>query len=146
MRSTRAATSRLRHLTRLGLAACVAVGVGSSVSPVPTRAAEVTAFDAKVAGTGAIISDDEARFQARHQVRSGASGGIEDFFLQATIGDNRDLKFEGRALLDNHDYLARLLLREEDLGYIDAGYREFRHWYDGSGGYFPPSGAYFSLR
>lgn len=111
----------------------------------PAPAFELVAFDAKVSGNGAIVDGDDAAFQARHQVRSGGSGGIEDFFLQADLGANRDLKFEGRALLDNHDYLARLLVREEDAGYLDAGYREYRHWYDASGGFFPPTGAYFSL-
>lgn len=105
---------------------------------------EVTAFDARVSGLGTFVSGDESRFQERHQVRSGGSGGIENFYLGALIGDGRELALEGRALIDNHDYLARILLKQDDLGYLDAGYREFRHWYDGSGGFFPPSGAFLT--
>ena len=134
------ASSRLHRSRRAGLALLLLLAGAA-----PASAAEIVAFDAKVSGMGAIVDGDDAAFQARHQVRSGGSGGVEEFFLQADLGANRDLKFEGRALLDNHDYLARLLVREEDLGYLDAGYREYRHWYDASGGYFPPTDAYFSL-
>lgn len=143
MRSTRQFPGFRAHhadLARRATLALLALLVG-----MPVGALELVAFDSKVSGNGAIIDGDDAAFQARHQVRSGGSGGIEDFFLQADLGANRDMKLEGRALIDNHDYLARLLIREEDVGYIDAGYREFRHWYDASGGYFPPTEAYFSL-
>jgi hypothetical protein len=36
-------------------------------------------------------------------------------------------------------------LSNPDLGYVKAGYREFRTWYDGSGGYFPLTQLWVSL-
>ena len=124
---------------------CAAAALLCLANPASVDAVEILDFDAKISGLGAVVDGDEARFQERHQVRSGASGGIEDFYLRADVGNLRELVLEGRALIDNHDYLARLLLREEDLGYVEAGYREYRHWYDASGGFFPPSGAYLDL-
>lgn len=143
MRSNPAVSTTSRR--RRSLSAHLGIALLSIVCGSPSFAAEIVAFDSKVSGLGFMNDGDDAAFKARHQVRSGGSGGIEDFFLQADLGSNRDLKFEGRALLDNHDYLARLLVREEDRGYIDVGYREFRHWYDASGGYFPPTDTFLQL-
>lgn len=132
---THASPLRCRSLGFVGIAllACVA----------PASAAEIIAAEVKPAGIGTFVNDDESSFQARHQVRSGGQGGIESIYLEADLDNGRTLKVEGRALLDNHDYLMRLLLTQEDLGYIEAGYREGRQWYDGSGGFFPDTGAYY---
>ncbi len=127
------------RLHRLALAGLV-VWLGSSSA---ASAAEILAAEVKPAGLGTFVDGDDARFQERHQVRSGGQGGVESAYIEADLDNGRTLKFEGRALLDNHDYLARLLLTEEDRGYIDAGYQEGRQWYDGSGGFFPPTGAYY---
>src|SRR6185503_15858741 len=40
-------------------------------------------------------------------------------------------------LFDNNDYLAKLRVEKRDKGYVSTGYREFRTWYDGTGGFFP---------
>ena len=43
----------------------------------------------------------------------------------------------GHAIWDNNDYDVKIELSQPKLGYIKAGYTEFRSWYDGNGGFFP---------
>lgn len=90
------------------------------------------------------INGDKAQFQRRQQIRSGAFGGVEDFHYEQDVGTNTTLIIDGRAIFDNNDYLLKLQLNNPDVGYLRAGYREFRTWYDGSGGYFPRNQAWFA--
>ncbi len=52
---------------------------------------------------------------------------------------------DGRGMFGNHNYDLKLDLTDEKLGYIRAGYTEFRTWYDGNGGFYPPNNESFSL-
>jgi len=97
----------------------------------------------RLLGTGAFTDGDTAQFQQRHRIPDDVSGGIDDFRYTDRIGEDTDLELDGRAIFDNHDYLLRLRLLNEDHGWLDLGYRQFRTWYDGRGGYFPPSNASF---
>ncbi len=88
---------------------------------------------------------NDAQFMQRTGQRSGAFGGIENFHWEQTVTNQGLLKVDGRGLFDNHDYLLKMELSYPDRGYIHAGYREFRTWYDGSGGFFPRNGQFFNL-
>lgn len=94
---------------------------------------------------GALTSGDKAAFKQRHQVSTDVFGGIEDFHYEQDVGKKGLFKVDGRGIFDNHDYLLKLDLSNPELGYVRAGYREFRTWYDGSGGYFPGPGGWVSL-
>ncbi len=93
---------------------------------------------------GFFIEGSKSQFQQRH--RSGeVFGGIEDFHYTTPIATNTTLTADGRALFDNHDYRLRLEVAREKLGYVRFSYNEFRTWYDGDGGFYPPTGAWFPL-
>ncbi len=124
---------------------------GSSLKPKEAAAkpasTEEISFDNSVifAGTAAIINGDKSQFQQRHGVDRGFSGGIEDFHWQKPIDKDTTFLMEGHGLFDNHDYKLNLEVVRPDVGYIKAGYTEFRTWYDGSGGFLPQNGQWFSL-
>jgi hypothetical protein len=83
------------------------------------------------------VNGDKAQFQRRQGMAAGTFGGIEDFHWEQKVGKRGLFSIDGRGIFDNHDYALKLQLSEPDKGYIQFGYREFRTWYDGSGGFFP---------
>jgi hypothetical protein len=91
------------------------------------------------------VSGDHAQFQQRHQRPAGVFGGIEDFHWETPVQKQGILTIDGRGIFDNHDYALTLNVSHPEKGYVRAGYREFRTWYDGSGGFFPPNGQWFEL-
>ncbi|MBI3850353.1 MAG: hypothetical protein HY298_08705 [Verrucomicrobia bacterium] len=94
---------------------------------------------------GFFTSGDKAQFQQRHRAWGGPFGGIEDFHYQATVATNTTLSVDGRALFDNDDYKLKLDLTREKLGYLRFSYNEFRTWYNGDGGFDPPSNMWYPL-
>jgi hypothetical protein len=91
------------------------------------------------------VSGDKAQFQQRHQLPSGLFGGVEAFHWETPIQKQGLFTIDGRAVFDNNDYALTLGLSHPEKGYLRAGYREFRTWYDGSGGFFPPNGQWFDI-
>lgn len=97
-------------------------------------------------GVGSTFIDgDKAAFQRRHSLPRGAFGGVEDFHFEQDVEKRGLFSVDGRGIFDTHDYDIRLNLSHPEKGYLRAGYREFRTWYDGSGGYFPRNGQWISL-
>jgi hypothetical protein len=88
---------------------------------------------------------NKAQFQQRQRSRSGPFGGIEDFHYQTGIATNTTLSLDGRALFDNDDYKLRLEVAREKVGYLRVSYEEFRTWYNGNGGFDPPSNTWYPL-
>jgi hypothetical protein len=86
---------------------------------------------------------NKAQAQAQRRASRGAFGGIEDFRYQQTI-DKSTLTIDGRALFDQNDYKLSFDLRRDDLGYLRFSYNEFRTWYNGDGGYYPPANQFYS--
>lgn len=91
------------------------------------------------------VEGDEAQFQRRQQRPAGAFGGVEAFHYEQDVGTNTIMVIEGRGLFDNNDYLLKMSFTNPEFGYLKVGYREFRTWYDGSGGFFPRTGTWLSI-
>lgn len=90
---------------------------------------------------GTIVNGDNAQFEQEHRLPANtAYGGIQDLHLEETLGKDGLFSIDGHALFDVHDYDIKLELSKAKLGYIKAGFTEFRNWYDGNGGFFPHSG------
>jgi hypothetical protein len=96
---------------------------------------------------GVITRGDTAQFEQEHRiVGDELFGGIQDLHYEQTVGKNATLAVDGHALWDINDYDLKIDLSQPKLGYIRAGFTEFRSWYDGNGGFFPPNGQFFSPR
>lgn len=149
---SRTGTLRATSLLALGVAWLVGAWASSAQEPAPPPAGAITnAPAAKPAESGTIdytnwiefsvgnyfVTGRKGSFQQQQQAPAGAFGGVEDFHWEQPLGKKGTFTLDGRAIFDNHDYLLRMQAREPDLGYVDAGYREFRTWYNGSGGFFP---------
>jgi hypothetical protein len=94
---------------------------------------------------GLITSGSKAQAQQQHQTSGGAFGGIEDLHYQGQVSTNTTFTVDGHSIFDNHDYALSLGLVRDKLGFLRFSASQFRTWYDGNGGFFPPSGAYFPL-
>ena len=90
------------------------------------------------------VTGDKAQFQREQNTKSGVFGGLEDFHWQEFVGKNGTLTVDGHAMVENHDYDFHLDLTDPKLGYIRAGYTEYRIWYDGNGGYYPVNNLSYS--
>jgi len=89
------------------------------------------------------IEGDKAAFMQRTGIKRDAFGGIEDLHFEQDIGKRGLFTLDGRAIGENHEYNVRLGLSLPDTGFVRAGYREFRTWYDSSGGFFPQNDQWF---
>ncbi len=93
---------------------------------------------------GLIINGDAAQFKHEHRMSGDVFGGIQDLHFEQTVGKDGLLSIDGHAIWDNNDYDVKLGLSQPKLGYIKAGFTEFRSWYDGNGGFFPHNDVFFS--
>jgi hypothetical protein len=91
---------------------------------------------------GLNVSKDDAQFKQQHGISGDVFGGISDLHYEKTM-DKGTLTIEGHALVELHDYDVTVNFTQTDVGYVRAGYTEFRTWYDGNGGFFPGNGLWF---
>ena len=132
----------LRH--GASVIACLALALGSVGAKAATTTKEADAFPTfdsyiTVGAQAASISGNEAAFQKRVAQPKSGSGGIEDFHYTKDLGKDTTMEVDGRALTGADDYLAKLNLTKNEVGSFEAGYKSFRTFYDGIGGFFPTS-------
>jgi hypothetical protein len=93
---------------------------------------------------GLIINGDAAQFKQEHRMSGDVFGGIQDLHYEQTVAKDGLLSIDGHAIWDNNDYDVKLELSKPKVGYIKAGFTEFRSWYDGNGEFFPHGDVFFS--
>ncbi len=112
------------------------------------RAAEADAMPVfsnnyiKVSGLGASVSGSKEAFQARSQIAKSGAAGIEDLNYGYDLDKNTNLDINGKAMPGLEDYLLSFKLSKNEFGTIEAGYKRFRTFYDGAGGFFPLNNAW----
>jgi hypothetical protein len=90
-------------------------------------------------------SGSAAQAQQRYQLSNDPFGGISDLHLQKDVAKKTTLTLDGHALFDQNDYKLILGLQREEFGYVRFNINDFRTWYNGAGGYFPPTGIQYQL-
>src|SRR5215831_2161143 len=94
---------------------------------------------------GVITSGDRAQFEQEHRLPGDQPyGGIQDLHVEGSVGKDALFSIDGHALWDFNDYDITVQLAKPNLGYIKAGFTEFRTWYDGNGGFFPHNDVFFA--
>lgn len=88
---------------------------------------------------------DRAGFQRGTQMRKDGYLGIEDLRYTREIDDTTSLKLRGKALAGNGDYLLDLVINKDEVGFLKFGFKQFRTYYDGSGGVWPSTGQSFTI-
>jgi hypothetical protein len=134
-------TAGLVSATSLALLASTQLSAAVNSDAFPT-------FDSyiKVTGQAASIKGDASAFQARtgqSEFRDGA--GIEDAYYSKDLNKTTTLTVDGHALRGTEDYLLHLNLTKAEVGSVDVGYKRFRTFYDGVGGFFPGNGQFSSV-
>jgi|GEM_PF-1861453 hypothetical protein len=125
---------------RLALGLAATLGLLAAAAPAQTT----SSGSISVGGGGATSVDgNAATFQQRVRQSESGYGGLEQYTLTRT-DDASLFRFEARAMPGDGDY--RLLGRFEkyDAFYVEANFRQFRIFYDGSGGRLVPRNLSFS--
>ncbi|MEN9575260.1 MAG: hypothetical protein RL514_3115 [Verrucomicrobiota bacterium] len=94
---------------------------------------------------GVSTSGNRAQFQERWGRKQGVLGGLQDFHYELMFGEKGTLELDGQAMYGGEDYSVKFQVVDPDRGFFRAGFRQFKTWYDGSGGYVPATGSAFSL-
>ncbi|MEI6322748.1 MAG: hypothetical protein WCP60_06565 [bacterium] len=107
----------------------------------PTATPEDPAFNNWINSSvgGLIIKGNQAQFQQAKPTFGPVYGGIDDMHYEQALGNKTTLKIDGHAIFGDNDYKVILDLTKEDLGFIRAGFTQFNTYYNGNGGYLPPS-------
>lgn len=83
------------------------------------------------------VSGNRAKFREDWWQKDGFTAGYEHFEMRQPVGKSAELRVEGRALFDQHDYRVALEVVQPDLGFVRGGYENFRKYYNDVGGYYP---------
>jgi hypothetical protein len=93
---------------------------------------------------GTIVHGDNAQFEQEHRLPADtAYGGIQDLHFEGPLAKGGLFSVDGHGIWDTNDYDIQVQLSKPKLGYIKAGFTEFRSWYDGNGGFFPHNDVFF---
>ncbi|MEO6001921.1 MAG: hypothetical protein ABIZ04_00380 [Opitutus sp.] len=107
--------------------------------PAALAAADVTTEGTlTVGGGGALLKGDRAAYQQLYQHKMSGFGGIEEYLLTRESKESL-FKFEARILPGDGDYKLAARWEKPEKVYVDAGFRQYRVFYDGTGGLFRPT-------
>ena len=104
----------------------------------PKNAATNAAPEISITSGGRYVTvkGDQEKFREDQWSRDGWSGGVEDATYHQTFGKDWTLDLEGRGIYDEDDYKLRLDLTKKDVGFVHAGFTEYRKYFDRTGGFF----------
>lgn len=84
------------------------------------------------------VGGDERKFREHSWQPDGVNGGAQSFDFFERVDPNTSMEATGHATRD--DYKLTLELKRSELGFVRAGWQQFRHYYDDTGGIYPPLG------
>ena len=93
---------------------------------------------------GLLIDGSRPQAEQSRHLSEGMFGGIEDFHYQGTVATNTTFSVDGRGIYD-HDYNLTLGLKKEEAWFLRFNLQNFRTWYNGNGGYYPPGSFWYPL-
>ena len=80
------------------------------------------------------VDGDAGRFRQNSRQTDGWSGGVSEFSARGPLGEQTDLRLDGRVLFGEDDARLRFEVRRKDWGSVSGGVETGRTWYDDSGG------------
>jgi mono/diheme cytochrome c family protein len=81
------------------------------------------------------VSGDEHKFREHFWQREGVNGGLAEFDLWEKTGPDSTFSLSGHLARD--DYKLRMEQAKDGLGFLHAGWEQYRKYYDDTGGYDP---------
>ncbi len=100
----------------------------------------------KVTGRAVDVTGNKAAFQTRDKCAADGSYGIEDFHYTRDTSKTTTVTVDGHALSGAEDYLGQVNVAKNEVGTVEVGYKRFRTFYDGTGGFFPLSNQWMPLK
>ena len=146
---------RIRRWQRL-LAAMIVVG-GAHARAADTNSVPMTPQDffeggtntfhnwIELGGGGFLTQGNRAQAQQNQQLDHGAFGGIDDLHFEGNAFTNTLFTLDGHGIYDQHDYSLGVGLKRDDVGFVRAGFENYRTWDNGAGGFYPPTGTQYNL-
>ena len=136
-----------RSASTLAALALVLGAAGVKADTSPSQADAFPNFDnyVKIGAFGTDVTGNDAAFQARNRQSANGTLGIEDMYFGKDLNKDTSLLIEGHALTVSEDYLAKFLVTKNEVGSFEAGYKSFRTYYDGVGGFFPLNNYWMAL-
>ena len=83
------------------------------------------------------VSGNKQKFRELQGTKEGVSGGVDSFSVAEQISPTEKFSLEGRAIVPNQDFNFKLALSKDDLGFIHAGFDQWRKYYATDGGFDP---------
>ncbi len=105
--------------------------------PLGTSAQTTLTGTVAVGGGAALLDGDQPAFQQRFRQRKDGFAGLEDLAV-TRMSDTSLFRLEARFIEGNDDYRLAARWEKFDAYYIQADFRSFRTFYDGSGGRLLP--------
>jgi cytochrome c len=83
------------------------------------------------------VRGNQSQFRELEGVNTGFSGGAEKFSFTQQVNPDEKISVTGHAIVPNQDYELKLSVDRTDLGFVHAGFDEWRKYYNDTGGYDP---------
>jgi hypothetical protein len=83
------------------------------------------------------VSGNKQKFREIQGAREGLSEGVEKFSIAEQISPTEKLSIDGRLIVPNQDYDFKLALSKDDVGFVHAGFDQWRKYYATDGGFNP---------
>ena len=93
---------------------------------------------------GMFIDGNKSQAQQSRRLPDDVFGGISDFHYQTTVATNTTLTLDGRSIYDQ-DYNLSIGLAKEETWFLRLNLENYRTWYNGDGGYYPPGNLWYPL-
>ena len=136
----------LTSLRNVSLFACLALGLAHGAeTKAQTEAFPVFESYIKITGLAPSISGSDSSAARRTQVPTNGTYGVEAIHYAKEIDKDTNIEFDGRALSGSEDYLGVFKVTKNELGTFEIGYKRFRTFYDGIGGFFPSNNRWMQL-
>jgi hypothetical protein len=95
------------------------------------------AFDAELTFGGVSLRGNQGKYRELEGTREGVNGGVKSFSFNESISPDEKLSVTGHYLAADQDIQLKLGLTKEDVGFIDAGFEQWRKYSETDGGYDP---------
>ena len=94
-------------------------------------------FNVELSLGGISVHGNEGKFRELEGTREGFSGGVKSFSFDEAIQPDEKFSAEGHYLSADQDFQLKLALTKEDVGFIHAGFEQWRRYSENGGGNDP---------
>jgi hypothetical protein len=95
------------------------------------------AFNAELSLGGIGVNRNAGKFRELEGTREGFSAGVKSFSFDEAISPDEKISAGGHYLSANQDMQLKLALTKNDVGFIHAGFEQWREYFENGGAYDP---------